>query len=165
MVLTEDFKVEKAHIQNKSNLFADAFACLDNSCGLTIDSGIQHLYGHTLNVCQPSMALLGTLTNISFAYCDMQVMWTLRVWLGLQQPPQHSTTEMIKEYYQNINSYLDLVNIYNDLADYCEMQPASPVFVAVVEHLYKSRNTDHLHQPKNEKYNIISHQHWILTNN
>ena len=166
-VSVEDFMIGKTHIQNKFNLFSDAFACLDDSCSLTIDSkcGVQHLYVHTLNACHPSMALLGTLTNISFAYCDMQAMWALRVWLGLQQPPLQSTIEMTKEYDQNINSHLDLVDIYNDLADYSEMQPASQVFVAVMEHLFKSWKTDHLHQSKNEKYNIISQQHWILTNN
>ncbi|XP_065915457.1 uncharacterized protein [Dysidea avara] len=165
----EDFKMEKTHLQNKFDLYANTLAYLDDSCGVTTDSkcGIQHLYIHTFNAYHPSMAFLGTLTNISFAYCDMQVMWALRVWLGLQQPPLQSTTEILEECDQTNHSahcHLDLVHIYNDLAHYSEMQPASPVFSAVMGHVFKSRETDHL-QSKNENYNIISQQHWILTNN
>ncbi|XP_065913296.1 flavin-containing monooxygenase 3-like isoform X2 [Dysidea avara] len=156
----EDFKLGKNHVQHKCDLFPIAFAYFDGSCGLIVDGkcGIQPLCFHTFNTRHPSMAFLGAFTNISFAYCDMQVMWALRVWLGLQQPPQQSIPDT---HY----IHLDFARIYNDLANYSEMPPASEAFIAVTEYIFKSRNSDQVCQPKNEKYNFISSQHWILTNN
>ena len=162
----EGFKTGNVHMQNTCNLVANNFAYLNGSSGLTFNSkhGIQSLYLHTFNVHHPSMVLLGTLTNVSFAYCDMQIMWALRVWLGLQQPPKLVTTQVMREHEQNdcgTQGHLDLVHIYNDLADYSEMKPASQTFIAVMEHVFKSQKI--AQQSKNVRYNIISQQHWIVT--
>ena len=165
----ESSKSRNVYLQDNFNAFASTFPYLNGSSGLTFNSKheIQPLYLHTFNTKYPSMVLLGTLTNVSFAYCDMQIMWALRVWLGLQQPPMQISAEMVKECDQNAlcgtQDHLDLVHIYNDLADHSEMKPASQTFTAVMEHVFKSQKT--ALQSKNIKYNVISQQHWIVTDN
>lgn len=144
--------------------YESAFSFLDESCGFTVDSkrGIQPLFFHTFNVHHPSMAFLGTLTNISFAYCDMQVMWVLRAWLGLQQTP---LTEMLKECKDNVpgvHSQQDFVAIYNKLASYCEAQPATTAFTAIVEFLTKDWKLGSQYRSKHT-FNIVSSEYWILT--
>ena len=154
----------------KADIYAgykSAFSYLDGSCGFTVDSehGIQPLFLHTFNAHHPSMAFLGTLTNISFTYCDMQAMWVLKVWLGLQQPPLQSTAEMLEECKDNVagvRSYLDLVTLYKHLANYCEVQPATPAFTAITQFLFKDWKLGSQYRSKHT-FNVLSSEHWILT--
>ena len=137
-----------------------AFPYLHDSYGFNVadEQGMHPLYKLTFNPRFPSMAFLGTVMDSTLAYCDMQVMWALRVWLG-QQPLPH-TAEMLGDCKNGTDtSRKDLAVLYKELASYSETRSPSPALVGIL------KETGNQAEKKSKCYTVLSSKHWIVTNN
>ena len=136
------------------------FPYLHGSYGFnTIDEqGMCQLYKSTFSPHYPSMAYLGTHVGNTFANCDMQIMWALRVWLGLQPLP--CTGEMLldcKNEKDTSNENLEV--LYKDLASCSETVSPSSAFLGICKEIGT------LAKEKSKSYTVLSSEHWIVTNN
>ena len=136
------------------------FPYLSDSYGFnTVDErGMHQLYKATFSPHYPSMAFLGTPMNTTFAYCDMQVMWALRVWLGLQPLPH--TGEMLSDCKNERGiSNEDLAVLYKELATCSETVSPSPAFLGICKEIGSQM------KEKSISYTVLSSEHGIVTNN
>lgn len=136
------------------------FPYLHESCGFKmVDAqGTYPLYKLTFNPYYPTMAFLGTLVNTTFAYCDMQIMWALRVWLG-QQPLPHME-EMVADCKNGADTGgKDLTGLYKELASYSETRALSPAQLDILKQI-NSQMKDKL-----TTCTVLSSEHWMLTYN
>ena len=118
------------------------------------DQGTYPFYKLTFNPYHPTMAFLGTVNETMFSFCDMQVMWTLRVWLGQQSLPQ--TVEMLVDCKNRMDtSSKDLTVLYKELATYSETQTLSSSLLDILKQISNKV------EKKLENY-IVS-EHWIVT--
>lgn len=131
------------------------FPYLHDSYGFNMigKQGASPLYKLTFNPYYPSMVFL---TDSIFAYCDMQIMWALRVWLG-KQPLPH-TAEMVADC-KNATDSQDLEALYKELANYSEIRLPSPSLLGILKQIGTQV------EEKLKRYTVLSSEHWIVTNN
>lgn len=136
------------------------FPYLHDSYGFnaTDEQGMCQLYKSTFNPQYPSMAYLGTLVDNAFAYCDMQVMWALRVWLGLQPLPHTGEMLLDCKNEKDISSE-DVEALYKDLATCSETVSPSPAFLGICKEIGSPA------KEQLKSYTVLSSEHWIVTNN
>lgn len=139
-----------------------SFPFLDDSCGFRVinKQKIWPLYKHTFNAQYPTMCFLAMIRPITVVYCDLQVMWALRVWLGLQQLP--SVDEMIADCKYETHSKIHMLSLYKELAEYSETQPPTPAFAGLMMHHFNKTTKDY-HGSKKFKYHLINSKHWIMS--
>ena len=138
-----------------------SFPFLDDSCGFSVinKQKIWPLYKHTFNAQYPTMCFLGMMRPITFIYRDLQIMWALRVWLGLQQLPR--VDEMIAECNYETHSKQDMLTLYQELADYSETRPPTAAFVGLLkQHLNKLIKDYPV--SKRFQYHLMTSKHWIM---
>ena len=130
---------------------------LHDSCGFNVadKQGAYPLYKMTFNPYHPSMAFLGTVVDSTFAFSDMQVMWALREWLGLQPLP-HSA-EMLVDCKKEMDK--DLAVLYEELAGYSKTRAPSSALLGILNQI------DSQAEEKTKSYTVLSSEHWIVTNN
>ena len=136
-----------------------SFPFLDGSCEFNVvnHKKIWPLYKNTFNAYHPTMAFLAMMKPLTFIYRDLQVMWILRVWLGLQELP--SMTDMVAdcEYDTHANEMLPL---YEELALLSEMQHPTSAFAGVLMQHYHNVYYDHPIS-KLFGYYLMTSEHWI----
>ena len=133
------------------------FPYLYDSCGFNMidEHGTYPLYKLTFNAHHPSMAFLGAPVDSTFAFYDMQVMWALRVWLGLQPLPH--TAEMLDDCRNGRNKNLSMV--YKELASCSESRVPSSALLGVLKQVGCQA------EEITKKYTVLSSKHWIATSN
>lgn len=112
------------------------------------------LYKVTFNPYHPSMVFLGTIVDGAFAFSDMQVMWALRVWLGLQPLPH--TAEMLADCKNETDK--DLAVLYRELASCSKTRTPPSALLGILKQI-----NGQTEETKN--YTVLSSEHWIVTNN
>ena len=129
---------------------------LHDSCDFNmVDKQVSYsLYKMTFNPHHPSMAFLGTITDSTFALSDMQVMWGLRVWLGLEPLPH--TAEMLADCKNETDK--DPAVLYKELASYSKTRTPSSALLSILKQI--NGQTE-----KAKNYTVLSSEHWIVTNN
>ena len=129
---------------------------IHDSCGFDmVDKQVSYpLYKMTFNPHHPSMAFLGTIVEDPFAFSDMQVMWALRVWLGLQPLPH--TAEMLADYENETDK--DLAVLYQELASYSKTRTPPSAVLGILKQINGQSE-------KTKNYTVLSSEHWIVTNN
>lgn len=138
------------------------FPYLHDSYGFNIanEQKANPLYKSTFNPRYPSMAFVGTVVSSTLAYCDMQVMWALRVWLG--QQPLPCTAEMLTDCKNGMDfSGNNLAVLYKELASYSETQPPSAALIGI----FKQIGSQAAKEERLKNYTVLSSEHWIVTNN
>lgn len=136
-----------------------SFPFLDDSCGFSVvnHKKIWPLYKNTFNAHHPTMAFVAMMRPLTFIYRDLQVMWILRVWLGLQQLP--SITDMVADCEYDTHA-VDMLALYEELASLSEMHPPSSAFAGILMQHY--HNTKYNHPiSKSSSYYLITAEHWI----
>ena len=135
------------------------FPFLDGSCEFSVvnHKKIWPLYKNTFNAHHPTMAFLAMMRPLTFIYRDLQMMWILRVWLGLQQLP--SRADMIADCnYETHGTHLLL--LYQELASLSEMQHPSSAFAGVMMQHYHNVQYNHP-LSKSFSYYLVTSEHWI----
>ena len=137
-----------------------SFPFLDDSCGFSVINKykIWPLYKNTFNARCPTMCFLAMMRPITFIYRDLQIMWVLRVWLGLQQLP--SMDEMIADCNYETHSKNNMLTLYKELAEYSETRPPTPAFAGLLMHHFNKAKKDHPGS-KRFKYHLMTSKHWI----
>ena len=136
-----------------------AFPFLHDSCGLNMvdNQGMFPLYKLTFNPCYPSMTFLGSVgQDTTFAFCDMQAMWALRVWLD--QQPLPPTVEMLVDCKNGSDK--DLAVLYQELASCSETRLPSLALLGILKQI-----NGQVEKKKLKNYTVLSSEHWIVTNN
>lgn len=139
-----------------------SFPFLDDSCGFKVVNKhkIWPLYKHTFNAHYPTMCFLGMMRPITFIYRDLQVMWALRVWLGLQQLP--SMDEMIGDCNYKTHSVNNMLTLYEELAEYSATRSPTPAFTGLLmQHINKAKK-DHPGS-KRLQYHLMTSKHWTMS--
>ena len=117
------------------------------------DQGTYSFYKLTFNPYHPTMAFLGTVNETTFSFCDMQVMWALRVWLGQQSLPQ--TVEMLADCKNKMDtSSKDLAVLYKELATYSETRTPSPSLLGILKQIDS--------EVEKLSCTVLSSEHWIV---
>ena len=135
-----------------------SFPFLDDSCKFNVvnHKKIWPLYKNTFNAHHPTMAFLAMMKPLTFIYRDLQVMWILRVWLGLQQLP--SEKDMVADCGYDTHA-IDLLLLYKEFASQSEMQHPSSAFAGVLMQHYHNVYYDHPIS-KSVCYHLITSEHW-----
>ena len=130
---------------------------LHDSCGFNVldKHGAYPLYKLTFNPHHPSMVFLGSVVDSAFAFSDMQVMWAIRVWLGLQPLPH--TAEMLVDCKNEADK--DLAVLYKELASYSKTRVPSSALLGILKQINSQA------EEKTKSYTVLSSEHWIVTNN
>ena len=136
-----------------------SFPFLDDSCEFSVvnHKKIWPLYKNTFNAHHPTMAFLAMMKPLTFIYRDLQMMWILRVWLGLQQLP--SMADMIADCKYDTHA-INLVPLYQELASLSEMQHPSSAFAKVMMQHDHNLLYDHP-LSKSISYYLLTSKHWI----
>lgn len=136
-----------------------SFPFLDDSCGFSVinHKKIWPLYKNTFNAHHPTMAFLAMMKPLTFIYRDLQVMWILRVWLGLQELP--TITDMVAGCEYDTHA-IDLLPLYEELAALSEIHPPSSAFAGVVKQHYHNVKYNHPYS-KLFSYYFVTSEHWI----
>ena len=139
-----------------------SFPFLDDSCGFRVinKDKIWPLYKHTFNAQYPTMCFLGMMRPITFIHRDPQIMWALRVWLGLQELP--SVDEMIADCNYKTHSGNDMLSLYEELAEYSETRSPTPAFAELLKQHVNNTNKDHPGSKKFQ-YHLMTSKHWIMS--
>ena len=132
---------------------------LDNSCEFNVvnHKKIWPLYRNTFNAHHPTMAFVAMMKPLTFIYRDLQVMWILKVWLGLQQLP--SVMDMVADCGYDTHA-IDLLPLYKELASLSEMHHPSSAFTGMCMQHYHNVYYDHPIS-KSFCYHLITSEHWI----
>ena len=139
--------------------FEYSFPFLDDSCEFSVvnHKKIWPLYKNTFNAHHPTMAFLAMMRLLTFIYRDLQVMWILRVWLGLQELPR--VTDMVGDCEYKTHA-TDLLQLYEELASLSEMHPPCSSFAGILMQHYHNVNYNHSFSKLVSYYQITS-EHWI----
>lgn len=138
-----------------------SFPFLDDSCGFSVinKEKIWPLHKHTFNAQYPTMCFLGMMRPITFIYRDLQIMWALRVWLGLQQLP--SVDDMIADCNYETHSKNNMLSLYEELAGYSETRSPTPSFAGLLKQHFNKAMKDHPGSKRFE-YHLMTSEHWIM---
>ena len=135
------------------------FPYLHDSCGFNVidEHGTYPLYKLTFNAHYPSMAFLGAPVDSTFSFYDMQVMWALRVWLGLQPLPHKAEMLADCRNWTDTRSK-DLSMAYKELASCSESRMPSSALLGILKQVGCQA------EEITKKYTVLSSEHWIVTN-